>query len=133
MLVLPFSYIFQLSKPKHTVVAPEKEADLKIILLGDSAVGKSKLVERFLMNDFKPIQLVRIEAKTRNRRNPSVVPFVSPRVLLFVPLRALVIYPLPYVLLRMRCAWMNLRNLTLTSSSQTLPLHRTLSRCVCAC
>ena len=26
-------------------------ADLKVILLGDSAVGKSKLVERFLMGD----------------------------------------------------------------------------------
>lgn len=30
---------------KHTV---------KIILLGDSAVGKSKLVERFLMDGYKP-------------------------------------------------------------------------------
>ena len=29
----------------------------KIILLGDSAVGKSKLVERFLMGDFEPYQL----------------------------------------------------------------------------
>jgi len=32
-------------------------ADVKIILLGDSAVGKSKLVERFLMDDFQPRQL----------------------------------------------------------------------------
>lgn len=31
-------------------------ADLKIILLGDSAVGKSKLVERFLMDDYHPRQ-----------------------------------------------------------------------------
>ena len=30
---------------------------LKIILLGDSAVGKSKLVERFLMNNYQPRQL----------------------------------------------------------------------------
>ena len=30
---------------------------IKIILLGDSAVGKSKLVERFLMNDYQPRQL----------------------------------------------------------------------------
>jgi len=30
---------------------------LKIILLGDSAVGKSKLVERFLMDDYRPQQL----------------------------------------------------------------------------
>ena len=28
-------------------------ADLKIILLGDSAVGKSKLVERFLLDDYE--------------------------------------------------------------------------------
>ena len=32
-------------------------ADVKIILLGDSAVGKSKLVERFLMNDYEERQL----------------------------------------------------------------------------
>jgi Rab-like protein 2 len=31
-------------------------ADLKIILLGDSAVGKSKLVERFLMDNYHPRQ-----------------------------------------------------------------------------
>ena len=30
-----------------------KVADLKLILLGDSAVGKSKLVERFLLNDYE--------------------------------------------------------------------------------
>ncbi|KAJ3225728.1 Rab-like protein 2A [Clydaea vesicula] len=35
----------------------EKASDLKIILLGDSAVGKSKLVERFLLNDYHPQQL----------------------------------------------------------------------------
>ena len=28
-------------------------ADIKLILLGDSAVGKSKLVERFLLNDYE--------------------------------------------------------------------------------
>jgi len=33
------------------------EPDIKVILLGDSAVGKSKLVERFLMNDYVPRQL----------------------------------------------------------------------------
>jgi Rab-like protein 2 len=32
-------------------------ADLKIILLGDSAVGKSKMVERFLMDKYNPRQL----------------------------------------------------------------------------
>lgn len=30
--------------------------DIKVILLGDSAVGKSKLVERFLMDDYHPRQ-----------------------------------------------------------------------------
>ena len=29
-----------------------KMADLKLILLGDSAVGKSKLVERFLLQNY---------------------------------------------------------------------------------
>jgi Rab-like protein 2 len=33
------------------------DPDLKIILLGDSAVGKSKLVERFLMDEYTPRQL----------------------------------------------------------------------------
>jgi small GTP-binding protein len=28
-------------------------ADIKLILLGDSAVGKSKLVERFLLDDYE--------------------------------------------------------------------------------
>jgi len=35
----------------------ETDADVKIILLGDSAVGKSKLVERFLMDNYEPRQL----------------------------------------------------------------------------
>lgn len=35
----------------------EKEADVKVILLGDSAVGKTKLVERYLMNDYHPRQV----------------------------------------------------------------------------
>ncbi len=35
----------------------DSDPDLKIILLGDSAVGKSKLVERFLMNDYVPRQM----------------------------------------------------------------------------
>ena len=33
---------------------PERRNALKVILLGDSAVGKSKLVERFLMQEYKP-------------------------------------------------------------------------------
>ena len=35
----------------------EERKPLKIILLGDSAVGKSKLVERFLMHRYIPIQM----------------------------------------------------------------------------
>eukprot|EP00928_Gymnodinium_smaydae_P079669 TRINITY_DN63537_c0_g1_i1.p1 TRINITY_DN63537_c0_g1~~TRINITY_DN63537_c0_g1_i1.p1 ORF type:complete len:225 (+),score=46.56 TRINITY_DN63537_c0_g1_i1:66-740(+) len=31
-----------------------KQADLKIIMLGDSAVGKSKMVERFLLQEYCP-------------------------------------------------------------------------------
>merc|ERR1719261_2108566 len=30
------------------------EADLKIIMLGDSAVGKSKILERYLMEEYNP-------------------------------------------------------------------------------
>lgn len=33
------------------------DPDLKIIILGDSAVGKSKLVERYLMDEYNPRQL----------------------------------------------------------------------------
>ena len=33
------------------------DPDLKIILLGDSACGKSKLVERFLMDEYNPRQM----------------------------------------------------------------------------
>ncbi|KAJ1459392.1 P-loop containing nucleoside triphosphate hydrolase protein [Pelagophyceae sp. CCMP2097] len=32
-------------------------ADVKVILLGDSAVGKSKLVERFMKDEYNPMQL----------------------------------------------------------------------------
>lgn len=34
------------------------DPDLKIILLGDSAVGKSKLIERYLMDEYNPRQVV---------------------------------------------------------------------------
>mmetsp|Transcript_4177 Transcript_4177/g.5872 ORF Transcript_4177/g.5872 Transcript_4177/m.5872 type:complete len:212 (+) Transcript_4177:76-711(+) len=33
------------------------EAEIKLILLGDSAVGKTKMVERFLMDEYNPQQL----------------------------------------------------------------------------
>ena len=43
--------------PEQQHPPAEDEADLKIILLGDSAVGKTKLVERYLMDEFNPRQL----------------------------------------------------------------------------
>ena len=43
-------------------------ADLKLILLGDSAVGKSKLVERFLLNDYEE-RTSSTHALTMNRHN----------------------------------------------------------------
>lgn len=49
-----------MSEAKDTApreVDPETDADLKIILLGDSAVGKSKLIERYLMDEYNPRQL----------------------------------------------------------------------------
>lgn len=39
------------------VIDTEADPDLKIILLGDSAVGKSKLIERYLMDEYNPRQL----------------------------------------------------------------------------
>mmetsp|Transcript_5374 Transcript_5374/g.11807 ORF Transcript_5374/g.11807 Transcript_5374/m.11807 type:complete len:224 (+) Transcript_5374:263-934(+) len=36
---------------------PLGEPDVKIIILGDSAVGKSKLVERYLIDDYNPRRL----------------------------------------------------------------------------
>jgi GTPase SAR1 family protein len=33
------------------------DPDVKVILLGDSAVGKSKLVERYLMDEYNPRQV----------------------------------------------------------------------------
>ena len=46
-----FFWFLKLSKRMTTAAKEEEEenADLKIVLLGDSAVGKSKLVERFLL------------------------------------------------------------------------------------
>eukprot|EP00667_Euglena_gracilis_P025710 EG_transcript_30386 len=42
---------------KATKGKPKEEPPVKVILLGDSAVGKSKLVERFLMDGYQPQQL----------------------------------------------------------------------------
>lgn len=40
----------------NEMAVDSKPADVKIICLGDSAVGKSKLVERYLLDKFKPQQ-----------------------------------------------------------------------------
>eukprot|EP00518_Triparma_eleuthera_P004953 CAMPEP_0182456584 /NCGR_PEP_ID=MMETSP1319-20130603/2381_1 /TAXON_ID=172717 /ORGANISM="Bolidomonas pacifica, Strain RCC208" /LENGTH=196 /DNA_ID=CAMNT_0024654863 /DNA_START=84 /DNA_END=671 /DNA_ORIENTATION=- len=40
----------------HSNGGDEDEDVVKVILLGDSAVGKSKLIERFLMDDYNPRQ-----------------------------------------------------------------------------
>ena len=45
------------SKQADTPIDSLSDPDLKIILLGDSAVGKSKLIERYLMNEYNPRQL----------------------------------------------------------------------------
>lgn len=43
----------------------------QIILLGDSAVGKSKLVERFMMNEFQPRQVEQVIRALRRARRSS--------------------------------------------------------------
>ena len=45
--------------------------DIKVIMLGDSAVGKSKLVERFLLNDYEE-RYNSTYALTLYRKNISV-------------------------------------------------------------
>ena len=52
-------------------VAEIPPADIKIILLGDSAVGKSKLVERFLLNDYEE-RTSSTHALTMYRHNTNV-------------------------------------------------------------
>ena len=49
----------------------EGENALKIILLGDSAVGKSKLVERFLMQEYQP-RMLSTYALTLFRHNATI-------------------------------------------------------------
>uniref|UniRef100_A0A3P9JE37 RAB, member of RAS oncogene family-like 2 n=1 Tax=Oryzias latipes TaxID=8090 RepID=A0A3P9JE37_ORYLA len=45
-------HTFDLEKNKY-----DAEENVKIICLGDSAVGKSKLMERFLMDEYRPQQM----------------------------------------------------------------------------
>mmetsp|Transcript_11651 Transcript_11651/g.18959 ORF Transcript_11651/g.18959 Transcript_11651/m.18959 type:complete len:208 (+) Transcript_11651:126-749(+) len=46
----------KLSEGDLPSIPGKEDANLKIILLGDSAVGKSKMVERFLMDEYCPHQ-----------------------------------------------------------------------------
>jgi Rab-like protein 2 len=47
------------------------EPDIKIIIIGDSAVGKSKLLERYLINDYNPRRLS-THALTLYRKNVTL-------------------------------------------------------------
>ncbi|KAK7494546.1 hypothetical protein BaRGS_00014199 [Batillaria attramentaria] len=47
----------QVAQPDYDKPDDSGEVRVKVICLGDSAVGKSKLVERFLMDGYKPQQL----------------------------------------------------------------------------
>jgi DNA replicative helicase MCM subunit Mcm2 (Cdc46/Mcm family) len=49
------------------------EPDIKVILLGDSAVGKSKLVERFMMNEFQPRQVGELYIEVLHCMNAAVL------------------------------------------------------------
>ncbi|CEG48288.1 rab-like protein 2a-like [Plasmopara halstedii] len=63
------------TKESHTMDGIENslgEPDVKIILLGDSAAGKSKLVERFMMNEYEPRQLSTF-ALTLYRKDVEVI------------------------------------------------------------
>mmetsp|Transcript_27691 Transcript_27691/g.46506 ORF Transcript_27691/g.46506 Transcript_27691/m.46506 type:complete len:206 (-) Transcript_27691:1391-2008(-) len=44
-------------RSNEEVIDDLPDPDLKVILLGDSAVGKSKLIERYLMDEYNPRQL----------------------------------------------------------------------------
>lgn len=55
------------------------EPDVKVIILGDSAVGKSKLVERYLIDDYNPRRLS-THALTLYRKNINIGNDDSPTV-----------------------------------------------------
>ena len=50
---------------------PLDDPDVKVIILGDSAVGKSKLVERYLQDEFNPRRLS-THALTLYRKNINI-------------------------------------------------------------
>ena len=59
------------------------EPDVKAILLGDSAVGKSKLVERFLDDEFNPRRvsfLIQVPLKCAHLLQPNNCHTSSPRM-----------------------------------------------------
>merc|ERR1719263_1663965 len=58
-------------RPSGALDTEGEDAQLKIILLGDSAVGKSKLVERFLMQDYQP-RMLSTYALTLFRHNAEI-------------------------------------------------------------
>merc|ERR1719375_1781195 len=47
-------HTFRMAPTAHPPVEELQDADLKIIMLGDSAVGKSKILERYLMEEYNP-------------------------------------------------------------------------------
>ena len=53
------SAAYKMADAKKTPEDDMPDPDFKVILLGDSAVGKSKLVERYLMDDYNPRQVTR--------------------------------------------------------------------------
>jgi len=60
-----------ISTPEENTVCELGEPDVKIIILGDSAVGKSKLVERYLIDDYNPRRLS-THALTLYRKNIDI-------------------------------------------------------------
>jgi Rab-like protein 2 len=56
------------NKNKNNKIDTTDEPDIKIIIIGDSAVGKSKLLERYLINDYNPRRLS-THALTLYRKN----------------------------------------------------------------
>lgn len=49
---------YKMESKSELAVDDLPDPDLKIILLGDSAVGKSKLIERYLMDEYNPRQVL---------------------------------------------------------------------------
>lgn len=52
-----FPYPMSAKESVNSDISDLPDPDLKVILLGDSAVGKSKLIERYLMDEYNPRQV----------------------------------------------------------------------------